>query len=353
MCDRTQDFLRLVQDASLAADISAPSKKSKAANAAKSKSAFNEAAADIAKGVHKTSQLLTKLTNLVRKQGLFDDPTDEINNLIFRIKQDLDELNTKCDTAQQFIDSQKSYFSDVNQASQHNLKVVSNLKSDLMATTKDFKTVLELRSSKMKDQQQRKVELIGKGLLSPMANISISSSSSSSSSSAVTQYNQQLGMTQRTNNNHNNNNNNNNNMALKALPSPYSQHSALTMKDPYQAVDQDQEGSRPQQQEEMQMLLEPINNTHYYDMREQAVSEVEKTIGELGTLFKRLATMIAQQQELVERIDEDVETAVENTENAKNALLKAYESVSSNRGMYLKIGALLAAFILFFVLFLM
>jgi syntaxin 5 len=63
--------------------------------------------------------------------------------------------------------------------------------------------------------------------------------------------------------------------------------------------------------------------------------------------------MIQAQQELVERIDDDVETAVSNTDNAKNALMKAYESVSSNRGLYMKIGGILVVFILVFILFLL
>ena len=102
-----------------------------------------------------------------------------------------------------------------------------------------------------------------------------------------------------------------------------------------------------------QLLLAPPSNTQYYEAREQAVTEVEKTIHELGSLFKRLATMISEQQELVERIDEDVENAVSNADRGRDLLLKAYESASSNRGLYTKLGAILALFFLFFVIFLM
>lgn len=340
MCDRTHEFQRLVQESSLSNPNAG--KKPKTLQSAKGKSAFNEAAADIAKGVHKTSTMLTKLTNLVRKQGLFEDPTDEINSLIFRIKQDLDELNTKCDSAQQYIDSSKGFFGSdsKNQASQHNSKVVGQLKSELMSATKDFKSVLELRSSKMKDQQQRKLELTGKGLLSP---IRATDAPSSSSASAYSQGNSQLGLTHR-----------HGNHAPKVLPSPY-MDSAETPLLHSKSIDESAGNSGfvyDATQSQHQLLLEPITgNSQYYDAREKAVSEVEKTIGELGTLFKRLATMISEQQELIERIDDDVENAVENTNNAKNALMKAYENVSSNRGLFLKIGAIIAVFLLLFVLF--
>ena len=83
------------------------------------------------------------------------------------------------------------------------------------------------------------------------------------------------------------------------------------------------------------------------------MTEVEKTISELGQLFKRLATMISEQQELVERIDDDIEAAVATSNNAHSVLLKTYESISSNRALYTKIGAILILFIIFFSIFLM
>jgi len=55
----------------------------------------------------------------------------------------------------------------------------------------------------------------------------------------------------------------------------------------------------------------------------------------------------------VERIDDDIEASVNNAERAHSILLKTYESVSSNRALYMKIGAILAIFIVFFSIFLM
>ena len=63
--------------------------------------------------------------------------------------------------------------------------------------------------------------------------------------------------------------------------------------------------------------------------------------------------MIAEQQEMVERIDEDVENAVATADQAHNVLLKMYENATSNRGLYTKIIGILIFFIIFFVLFLM
>jgi syntaxin 5 len=75
--------------------------------------------------------------------------------------------------------------------------------------------------------------------------------------------------------------------------------------------------------------------------------------GELGQLFKRLSTMISEQQELVERIDEDIESTVATSDLAHQTLLKTYDSVSNNKTFAMKIIGILLMFIIFFVLFLM
>lgn len=342
MSERTQEFLQLVNKV-------APSSSSSAANSRRSmevpktKTAFNDAASEVAKGVHKTSALLTKLTNLVRRQGLFDDPTEEINGLIFRIKQDLDELNAKCDSAQQYIESKKSMFGDVNHSTAHNVKVVSHLKTDLMHTTKDFKTVLEMRSSKMKDQQVRKVELTGKGMLSPTRAIAAikpppHQQTDSKATTKSSFLNQESSAVMRT-------------PAKSKLPSPYGAQPYGDFNHNNYGTPGDMEGGGGS--ETQQLLLDPIAESQYFDARERAVTEVERTIGELGSLFNRLATMISEQQELVERVDEDVEAAMDNANKAQDLLMKAYENVSSNNAMYMKLAAILGAFILIFVLFLM
>ena len=105
------------------------------------------------------------------------------------------------------------------------------------------------------------------------------------------------------------------------------------------------------QMEEQQLLLAPP--TQYYEDRIKAADEIETTIGELGMLFRRLTTMIHEQQEMVERIDEDIENAVGSVDQAHGALQKAYDTASSNRALYMKLGGILAVFFLFFTVFLM
>eukprot|EP01041_Mallomonas_annulata_P008218 gene8218-16895_t len=343
MCDRTHEFLQLVER-QLKTEPSPQKASKRSLDSSKPKSEFHDSATDISRSIHRATGMLSKLSKLVKRQGLFDDPTSEINNLIMCIKQDLDGLNTKCESAQQYVDTRKRKMGEKHQATSHHVKVVSQLKSDLMNVTKDFKSILETRSNKMKDQQQKKVQLTGIGTLSPLRQFAASAAQAQAQ--------------------HAQNNVDSNGVVMKGggggggFPkSPYSQlptsESGHGLSQPY-AQAQSMQGFPVQPQyQQQQLLLAPPATQQYFEAREQAVTEVEKTIGELGQLFKRLATMITEQQELVERIDEDVENAVSNADKTHAALLKTYEKVSSNKGLYTKLGAIFALFIIFFVLFMM
>jgi syntaxin 5 len=336
--DRTREFLQCARDKS--------GDKSSALNTnkkVKTRSAFQDAAGEIALGIHHASQTLAKLSKLVQRQGLFDDPTEEINSLIYRIKEELGDLNSKCDSAQQYVDTQKNSRSNIDEKSgegAHQGKVVNQLKTGLASATKDFKSVLEMRSSKIKDQQTRKEALTGgRGLLSPSSSSSLQrrkaggdgdgASGSGSSNAGGEKYHLPYGGPI------NNNDNNNYGDGNGDDDDVYSE----TYNPALQSV------------QEQQFLLAPP--AQYFEARERAVGEVESTIAELGNLFKRLTTMIQEQGELVERIDEDIENAVTTVDSASDVLQKAYDAASGNATLYTKLGAILLFFIIFFTVFLM
>ena len=210
-----------------------------------------------------------------------------------------------------------------------------------MHATKDFKTVLEMRTIKMKDQQIRKQELTGKGTLSPMRQFNASNNKGQQGVQQI--QNQQLGLTKRAVGG----SSLEPNQVTRVIPSPYNQN----FDNSYTISNED--SGAPLLGRQQDLLLAPPQASQYYEAREEAVTEVEKTINELGTLFKRLATMISEQQELVERIDDDIESSVNNAERAKSILMKAYDQAVSNRGLTTKLAAILGGFILFFILFLM
>ena len=90
----------------------------------------------------------------------------------------------------------------------------------------------------------------------------------------------------------------------------------------------------------------------YATSRANAVQNVQKMIGELGQMFSQMGQMVAHQEEMILRIDQNVSDAHENVESGTEQLLQYYNHISSNRGLVMKVFAILIFFVIFFVLFL-
>ena len=50
----------------------------------------------------------------------------------------------------------------------------------------------------------------------------------------------------------------------------------------------------------------------FHVQREQGVQGVQKVIGELATMFQKMATMVNEQEEMIQRIDHDVDDSLQN-----------------------------------------
>ncbi|KAA0193668.1 hypothetical protein HAZT_HAZT010109 [Hyalella azteca] len=85
--------------------------------------------------------------------------------------------------------------------------------------------------------------------------------------------------------------------------------------------------------------------------RAETMKTIESTIVELGTMFTQLAAMVKEQDELVHRIDANVDDAEMNVEAAHAELLKYFRSVSSNRWMMFKVFGIVIIFFIIFVVF--
>jgi len=105
---------------------------------------------------------------------------------------------------------------------------------------------------------------------------------------------------------------------------------------------------RDQQQHEQQQLLISNSNTQYYRQRADAVREIEAAVNEIGELFQDFSRIVHEQDELVVRIDTNVDEALSNVEAGSNELMRYLASLSSNRGLILKIFGILFFFLIFF-----
>ena len=116
---------------------------------------FMNIAASIGKDIANTYTKLEKLTLLAKKQSLFDDRPQEIQELIFIIKQDTDQLNRQINQLSKISKSQQETLRSKHQAT-HSNTVVAALQLRLASMTSDFKQVLEVRSENLKESKNRR-----------------------------------------------------------------------------------------------------------------------------------------------------------------------------------------------------
>eukprot|EP00658_Telonema_sp_P-2_P012188 TRINITY_DN14643_c0_g1_i2.p1 TRINITY_DN14643_c0_g1~~TRINITY_DN14643_c0_g1_i2.p1 ORF type:complete len:104 (+),score=25.35 TRINITY_DN14643_c0_g1_i2:125-436(+) len=84
------------------------------------------------------------------------------------------------------------------------------------------------------------------------------------------------------------------------------------------------------------------------DRYQRRVRDIESAVNEVGDIFRDFTTMVEEQNEGIIRIDQDVSSALTNVNAGTNELMKYLASLSNNRGLIIKIFAVLFAFLLFF-----
>lgn len=104
-----------------------------------------------------------------------------------------------------------------------------------------------------------------------------------------------------------------------------------------------------QHQQQQLMLYDESDN--YVQQRAETMQNIESTIVELGGIFQQLAHMVKEQDEMVERIDSNVQDAEMNIEAAHGEILKYFQTVSKNRWLMIKIFGVLIFFFIFFIIF--
>jgi len=290
--DRTVEFNSVAETVRSRSHASPVPKKS-----AKSiqKSQFMLAASQIGKEIFEASEKLNKLTKLAKKRSLFDDPAVEIEELTFILKQDIQRLNGQIASLRE---SKARGNNKQNEA--HSDTVIGYLNSKLANTTKDFKEILQVRTENLKTQQERRQKFTGASAVS-----SGSTPTRTTSEPSIFKSN------------------------VDDLPeSPARTHDAVVL--------------------HMPMVLQ---QEEYTSSRLNAVESIERTIGELQGVFSQLGALIADQGNMIERIDSNIETSMVHVDKSHDALLKHLYKISSNRWLILKLFFVLILFVIIFVVF--
>lgn len=220
----------------------------------------------------------------------------EINELTFVIKQDLSSLNQQIGDLSSLSKQQRP---NGDQEGEHNKNVVYLLQGKLTDVSVNFKDVLEERTKNIQASRSRTENFI----------------------STVSQHTQPT---------------------LQPSASPL--YGTPNRSSP--APGQDTLSLNPVNDQQLLMMEEAQSSNSYIQQRGEAIEAIEKTIGELGSIFGQLATMVSEQSDMIQRIDANTEDVVDNVEGAQRELLKYWSRVSSNRWLIAKMFGVLMIFFL-------
>ena len=78
----------------------------------------------------------------------------------------------------------------------------------------------------------------------------------------------------------------------------------------------------------------------------EAIESIEKTIVELGEMYKKLIEIVHMHEDLSIRIDENLQETLKFVDKGHTELLKANDSMASNKWLIIKIFAVLIFFII-------
>merc|ERR1739838_443995 len=227
--------------------------------------------------------------------------------------------------------SNADYTSSNNHIKKHSHNLVGSLQIKVAGITQAFKDVLEIRTENLKMQHERREQFTGgvvNGDFAPSAmtgrhqgSVLLADDAASANGAAGGGYARHRKI------NHDEGGSSGNsevaiNMGAASSGSQYNQQLMLM--------------------EEQDSLLQS---------RADTMKTIESTIVELGSMFSQLATMVKEQEELVHRIDTNVEDAGMNVEAAHTELLRYFKSVSSNRMLMFKVFGIMIVFFIIFVVF--
>lgn len=325
--DRTSEFFRIVEEERLKRQGAGAAQGSRPKPLAR-RSEFMNIAKSIGVDISNTYAKLEKLTILAKKKSLFDDRPVEIQDLTYIIKQDISSLNKQIAQLQEFSRNRDE---NSQHAKKHSSSVVVSLQSKLANMSKSFKQVLEIRTENLKHQKERRDQF---------------SSQPPVVSSSLPPRNAQGGALM---------------SATRHSPAPPGATSGAS--NGSFMIDMDGEesggatasgggGATSHMQHQMQQLALIDETDSYIQERSDAMQNIESTVVELGQIFTQLATMVKEQEEMIQRIDANVGDTELNVEAAHGEILKYFQSVTSNRWLMIKVFLVLIVFFIIFIVFL-
>ena len=348
---------------------------------------FHQQASEISKDITSTSALLSELTYALRHKSLFDNDDESmmIDQLVIRIKQAVENLNVRLETASHTIQQQKRKLGKDSQMGQEASNLVLGLQSEFAETAADFKKVLQQRTDTFKETEDMQRQVY-------------SSSNNNNNNNAINDVDDgntmddvpdmtrhmimsepppvfgvggagafpTLDLTSSL-------------MATgeptgSGLPRPHGIGGALDgggggansfylQQQSQRSTYSGQYGAgnaslltpldiqRMELEQGDQQMLQLIPEQSYLQSRADAMSTVESNIVELGTIFQKLAGLVHEHQEMVQRVEDNVDDANANIFQSMNVLTNTLNNLRSNRALAMRLFSILVVFIICFIVF--
>jgi syntaxin 5 len=106
---------------------------------------------------------------------------------------------------------------------------------------------------------------------------------------------------------------------------------------------------RMEEQSGQSQMMQLIPDQNYLRERADAMSAVETNIVEMGTIFNKLAVMVNEHSEMVQRIEDNVDDANDNILLSLNTLTDTFENLRSNRQLFFRLMAVIVIFAIVFI----
>ncbi|KAI8881646.1 t-SNARE [Backusella circina FSU 941] len=254
------------------------------------RSDFSKMASELGRNIARTYEKVEQLTSMTKSRASLERPV-EVAEITYKIKQDIAALNQQINLLQNHTKNQGG----PNQVKEHKNNVLLSLQSKLANASLSFKDTLETQSE--------------------------IASSGASEIDPRPQPRRRVNATRDI-----------------STPSPPLDESPQSLGIPMI--------TQQQQQVQQQVMME--QNDRNIESRSAAMETIESTIAELGGIFQQLATMVAEQRETIQRIDQNTDDVEMNVLGARSELLKYYQNMSGNRGFIIKV---FVTVILLFLLF--
>lgn len=106
-----------------------------------------------------------------------------------------------------------------------------------------------------------------------------------------------------------------------------------------------------EQESGQDQMMQLIPDQDYLRERADAMEQVESNIVELGTIFNKLAVMVSEHKEMVQRVEDNVDDADATINLSMSVLVDTLTNLRTNRALFFKVFSILVAFIIAFIIF--